>query len=111
MKRIAMCCCLLLAMACFSSGCAYRYKRVEREMQRPINCATAEGDIRMLRQEKAHVEQQILMGVTAIAPAGFVISTLTLQEPTKIRVATGEYNRMIDRRIREIEETCPSSKR
>lgn len=108
MKRIAVYCCLLLGLAFLPSACATRYKQVEVEMYRPINCATAEGDIRMLEHEKAHVANQIAMGVTSIAPAGFVLGVMTETEGTKIRVATGEYNKMIDRRIREIRETCLS---
>jgi len=108
MKKIAICFCSLLTLALLSSGCATHYKLVERETHRPINCATAEGDIRMLEHEKAHVADQIAMGVTSIAPAGFVVGVVTQTEGTKIRVATGEYNKMIDRRIKEIRETCLS---
>lgn len=46
------------------------------------------------------------MGVTAIVPAGLVIGLVTLTEGTKIEVATGEYNKMIDARIAEIKSTC-----
>jgi hypothetical protein len=46
------------------------------------------------------------MGVTAIAPAGLVLGMLTGTEQTKLQVATGDYNSMIDRRITEIKATC-----
>ena len=87
-------------------ACVMKQKKVEKEMKQPINCATAEGDIRMLQHEKAHVAQQIVEGVTAIVPASLVMGILTGTEGTKIRVATGKYNKMIDERIAEIKAQC-----
>jgi len=72
----------------------------------PVNCATAEGDIRVLRGEKAHVAERVAQGVTAIYPAGLVVGLLTGTEGTKIRVATGEYNKKLDAKIAEIQSTC-----
>ncbi len=72
----------------------------------PVNCATAQGDMRVLQSEKAHVVQQVAMGVTSIYPAGLVLGILTGTEGTKIQVATGEYNKMIDKKIAEIKSTC-----
>jgi hypothetical protein len=45
-------------------------------------------------------------GVTAVAPAGAVLSILTLQEKDKLEVAIGEYNHKINRKIEEIQHTC-----
>ena len=88
-------------------ACAVKQqKKVEHEMKQPINCATAKGDIRLLQHEKAHVTQQIAEGVTAIFPAGLVLGVATGTEETKAKVATGEYNEMIDQRIAEIKEKC-----
>ena len=84
----------------------FKQKEVMEEMDNPINCSTAEGDIRMLQEEKANVAQQILAGVSAITPAGFVIGVVTRTEQTKLTVATGEYDRMIDERIAEIKAKC-----
>jgi hypothetical protein len=60
-----------LAIAVVAVACAAQFKEQEQALQQPIriNCATAEGDIRMLQHEKAHVAQQVAMGITAIAPA------------------------------------------
>jgi len=89
------------------SGCAMQYKEDEKAAeQNPINCSTALGDIRVLQSEKAHVVQQIAMGVTSIYPAGLVLGILTGTEGTKIQVATGEYNQMIDKKIAEIQSAC-----
>ena len=89
-------------------GCAMRQKKVEHTLENPapVNCATAEADLRVLEGEKTHVGEQIADGVTAIVPAGAALGILTWTEPTKIRVATGEYNEMIDKRIAQIKEEC-----
>ena len=95
--------CLMISLtACAAS----KQKQVEQEMKQPISCATAEGDIRVLEHEKVHVAQQILEGVTSIAPPGLILGVVTGTEKTKIRVGVGEYNKMIDKRIAEIKEKC-----
>jgi len=94
------------ALLALLAGCAYQYKEQEKAAKQPINCATAEGDLRMLASEKANLAEQIAMGVTAIVPVGLVIGVVTMTEGTKFRVATGEYNNMIDARIAEIKTTC-----
>ncbi|MBW2538983.1 MAG: hypothetical protein JRE27_05210 [Deltaproteobacteria bacterium] len=95
--------CLMISLtACAAS----KQKQVEQEMKQPISCATAEGDIRVLEHEKAHVAQRIAEGVTAIIPVSLVVGVVTGTEKEKIRVAVGEYNKMIDKRIAEIKGKC-----
>ena len=101
-KIIVLGCVVMLLPACAVS----KQKKVEKEMKQPINCATAEGDIRVLQHEKAHVAQQILEGATSIAPPALVLGLITQTEGEKIRVATGEYNKAIDKRIAEIKAQC-----
>ena len=97
-----------LAIAVVVAACAAQYAQQEQALQQPIhiNCATAEGDIRMLQQEKAHVVQQVAMGITAIAPSSLVMGLIMGTEQTKLQVATGDYNDMIDQRIADIKMTC-----
>jgi hypothetical protein len=89
-------------------GCALQQKRVEREVTRGgvINCATAEGDLRVLYNERANVAERVVEGATAIYPAGAVVGLVTGTEVTKLKVAVGEYNGAIDERIAEIQQTC-----
>ena len=89
-------------------GCAMQQKKVEKQVTSgaPVDCRTAEGDLRMLRNEKAHVAERIAAGVTAIVPVGLVIGVVTGTEGTKLRVAIGEYDKKIDARIAEIQRTC-----
>ena len=90
------------------AGCAMQQQQVEQGLQNParIDCRTAEGDLRVLQSEKANVAQRIVEGATAIYPAGAVMGILTGTEGTKISVATGEYDQMIDARIAQIKSKC-----
>jgi hypothetical protein len=99
---VILICVVMLLPAC----AAFKQKKTLKEMKQPINCATADGDIRVLQSEKAHVAQQIVEGVTALFPAGAVLGILTGTEGTKLRVAVGEYDRAIDKRIAEIKKEC-----
>lgn len=105
MKRI-LCTILAIGFVLTMVSCAMQEKKVEKEMKQPINCATAEGDLRVLEKEKAHVAEQIGAGITAIVPISLVVGLATGTEGTKFRVATGEYNKMIDKRIAEIKAQC-----
>lgn len=91
-----------------STGCATdRKKTLERaQADNPVDCRTAEAEIRVLQSEKAHVAEQIAMGVTAIVPVGLVLGLLTGTEGTKIEVAIGEYDKKLDARIAQIKTTC-----
>ena len=107
MKKIGtMVMAVLICLAFSVTGYTTDEKKVMEEMKQPISCATAEGDIRVLEHEKVHVAQQILEGVTSIAPPGLILGVVTGTEKTKIRVGVGEYNKMIDKRIAEIKEKC-----
>jgi len=99
---------LAALLATAMTGCAFEQKQVEKELASPapIDCRTAPGDLRVLRQEKANVAQRVAEGVTAIYPAGLVLGLVTGTEETKLQVATGEYDKMIDRRIAEIQSAC-----
>ena len=92
-----------LLIACASTE---TIKKGEAEAKKPINCATAEADIRVLQSEKVHASQQMAAGVTAIVPVGLVVSVATGTEGTKAKVATGEYNKMLDDKIAEIKREC-----
>lgn len=96
------------ALLMIAGGCALQQRKVEKELAKPgaIDCRTAPGDIRMLRQEKANVLERIAEGATSIYPGGLVLGLVTGTEGTKMKVAIGDYNEMIDKRIAAIEKTC-----
>ena len=95
-------CCPLLV------GCAMQQRAVEHTLEHPapVNCATAEGDLRVLQSEKANVIQRIAEGATALTPAGAALGILTWTEGTKLEVAVGQYNGMLDKRIAQIKREC-----
>jgi len=92
----------------FPTGCAMEQKQVSQDLDRParIDCRTAQGDLRVLQSEKAHIAQRVVEGATAIYPAGAVMGILTGTEGTKLQVATGEYDDKIDARMAEIRSKC-----
>ena len=95
---------LLIALAV--AACSPQSKEAKQAMAKPVNCATAEGDLRMLEGEKAHVGEEMLAGVSAFAPAGLVLGVATGTEDEKLEVAGGEYNKKIDAKMAEIKSTC-----
>lgn len=97
---------VLICLAFSVTGYTTDEKKVMEEMKQPINCSTAEGDLRMLENEKAHVAKEIANGVMAIVPVSAVIGIVRGTETTKLKVATGDYNKMIDKRIAEIKSEC-----
>jgi len=88
------------------AACSPINQQAQQELAKPVNCATAAGDIRVLQSEKAHVASQILAGITAIQPASAVLSLASGTENAKLEVASGEYNQMIDDKIALIKRTC-----
>lgn len=88
------------------TSCASKEKKIMAGLDRPVDCTTAEGDIRVLKSEKAHTGEQIGMGVASIVPASAVIAILSGTWTTQAKIATGEYDKMIDARIKKIQETC-----
>ena len=102
MKKAA----LIVGMIFLMAACSPVSKQAKQDLAKPINCATAEGDIRALNSEKENVGKEIAAGVTAIVPVGLVLNTATGNEGTNFKVATGEYNKMIDKKIAEIKQQC-----
>ncbi len=83
-------------------------RKVEHTLENPapVNCATAAGDLRVLRGEKVNVAERIAEGISSLTPAGAAFGILTLTETTKWKLAAGEYNKMIDKRMAQIKSEC-----
>ena len=96
-----------MGMVILTCGCAMQEKKEEQKAAAmPVNCATAEGDIRMLQSEKRNTAERVAAGVTMVVPAGLVVGLVTQTEGTKYQVTTGEYNTLLDKKIAEIQQTC-----
>ncbi len=81
-------------------------KKAEQDLAAPVNCETAQADMKVLESEKARVGKEIFNGVTAIVPVGAVIGIITLTEKEKLEVGTGYYNGKIEDKIAEIKKEC-----
>jgi hypothetical protein len=99
---------IFIAIVVVLAGCstAKKEKQTMQEMKQPVQCATAKGDLRALESEKAHVGSEIGAGVGAIVPISLVVNLASGTEGTEFKVASGDYNKMIDERIAEIKKTC-----
>ncbi len=102
MKKIV----LVIGMIFLLAACSPVSKQTTQDLAKPVNCATAEGDIRALNSEKENVGREIAAGVTAIVPIGLVLNTVSGNEKAHYQVATGEYNTMLDKKIAEIKHQC-----
>ena len=108
-KTIVVTVALLIGLA----GCASEYKTegkeeaaAKKEATTPVNCKTAEGDLRMLNSEKVNAGQQAAAGVSTVTPIGLVAGLVTGTEGEKAQVTTGEYNKALDAAIAHIKTTC-----
>ena len=93
-------------MTVLGAACAPISEEAKQTLKEPVDCRTAEGDIRLLEQERANVAEQVANGVTAIAPAGIVIGVVTGTEGDKLKVAAGHYNNLINQKEKEIRAAC-----
>jgi hypothetical protein len=91
-------------------ACSMQDKKTAQQVKEmPINCATANGDLRMLEDEKKSTLQRMSSGVRMVVPVGLVAGVATGTEGTKYQVATGKYNQMLDDKIAEIKQACPQA--
>jgi DsbC/DsbD-like thiol-disulfide interchange protein len=90
----------------FSTACQTIPEEAKVELDKPVDCSTAQQDIQILEKEKASVAKRFFDGVTAVYPAAAVMSILTKQEKAKYEVAIGHYNHQLTEKIREIKVTC-----
>lgn len=95
-----------LVLAAVLAACAPISQEAKDELKKPVDCRTAEGDLRVLKQEKASVAKQVLDGVTSMVPAGMIIGAVRGDAGDKLTVATGDYNKAIDAKIAKIKSTC-----
>lgn len=102
--KIALCTSLLGCL--LISGCASQDKELKASTSAPVNCATARGDLKVLRSEKADVAKQIAAGVSAVFPIGLVVNLIAGTEGTEYKIAVGEYNNLIDQKVADIQLQC-----
>ena len=106
MKNLSKKLLLVLIMVTLAACAKPISKKAEQDLAAPVNCATAQADIKVLESEKARAGKMILDGVTAIVPVGAVVGIVTLTEGEKLEVGTGIYNHKITEKIAEIKKEC-----
>lgn len=98
---------LIASVLLVINGCASPIsKQAEQNLAQPISCGNAEADIRSLNAEKAHVSSEALAGVKAILPISLVANVASGTEGDEAKIATGDYNKMIEKKIAEIKQQC-----
>jgi hypothetical protein len=69
----------------------------------PVNCATAEADLRVLRAEQSHAMEHAMGGGRTMIPSGLVTEP---EWSTGGPVGAGQYSDYLNNRIGQIEEAC-----
>jgi hypothetical protein len=90
----------------FLVGCATISEEAKYEIDKPVDCSTAEYDIKILEGEKASVGKRMLSGVKMVHPAAAVVGILRGDYKNRAEVTSGQYNKDIDAKIQEIKDTC-----
>ncbi len=72
----------------------------------PINCATAEGDIRAMNAEIKHAQDQKLRNIAAVTPAGALLGIVTGTETERLQMLSGVYEKRLNARIAETKAKC-----
>jgi hypothetical protein len=72
----------------------------------PVNCATAEGDLRAIAAEKKHAQDQQVESVAALTPAGALLGLVTGTENKRLSMLSGDYVKALDERAAEIKSKC-----
>jgi hypothetical protein len=110
MTKIAVFSVSVIGLAILAGGCQMQDKKTEnRVKEMPVNCETAPGDLRMLDEEKKSTAQRVSAGVRSVVPIGLVAGLVTGTAGTKYRIASGQYNQMLDDKIAEIKQACPDA--
>jgi len=76
------------------------------DKRHPVNCATAEGDLRAIAAEKKHAQDQQVESVVSIMPAGALLGLITGTENKRLEMLSGDYVKQLDDRAAEIKATC-----
>jgi hypothetical protein len=97
----------VICLAIFVAACASPIsQQAKDELSSPVDCSTAQSDIRTLEDERASVVKQIENGVTAVVPVGAVLGILSNTEIDKLEVGSHYYNHKINKKIAEIKREC-----
>jgi len=108
--------------AAFLVGCESINMAEDRDeaLMEPVNCATAQGDLRVLEGEKNHVMAQRSAGATTVSPASTAFgqgpaggvteegadTAEIAAEQSNIQVEIDRYEQAVNEKIAKIKSTC-----
>lgn len=95
----------LIMVLIILSSCASRPTTKEIHATVP-NCQNAQEQVKMLHEEMVTTQRRALAGVTSVVPSLAALTLIAGQYPTNFAIATGEYEKALDKKINEIEQTC-----
>ncbi|WP_170760369.1 hypothetical protein [Ruegeria lacuscaerulensis] len=96
---------LSLFLGAFSMTAGIASAETENK-RHPVNCATAEGDLRAIAAEKKHAQDQQVESVISIMPAGALLGLVTGTEHKRLEMLSGDYVKELDERAAEIKSKC-----
>ena len=96
----------LLAILCLVPACSPVSYEGKQALEEPVDCMTAEQDMKTLEDERASVAKQIVVGASNIIPVGAVVRLLRGQWTEGAKVAVGDYNARLEQKMREIHRYC-----
>ena len=117
MNKILLIAAPLLFITVITTGCARQNlsphptidDQAKKDLDAPVNCATAKQDIATLEEEKASVAKQVVSGVRSIVPFSAAAGIILGDQRDRMEVATGDYNDKIEAKIAEIQRKCPAA--
>ena len=104
MKSIKFCIVFLLSV--IICGCRTIPDASKEMLAKPVNCSSAKDDIVVLEREKNSVAEQARALGTMVFPTSAVAGILSGDYSDRAKVAAGDYNRDIEKKIQEIKSTC-----
>ena len=94
---------MLTGIALLATACASQSEDETMAQSAPINCATAEADLRVLRSEQSHAMEQAMGGGRTMVPSGLVTEP---EWNTGGPVGAGQYSDYLNNRISQIQQAC-----
>jgi hypothetical protein len=80
---------------------------LDEEIQAMVpDCNHAVAQIALLNQEKAQANERIASGIKTIVPVSAIAHLLRGELKREAKIATGEYNQLLESKIGEIKSDC-----
>lgn len=108
--------------AAFLVGCESMHMAEERDeaLMKPVDCATAQGDLRVLEGEKNHVMAQKAAGASTVSPSSAVLGSgpaggvteegenagEIAEEQSNVQIQIDRYEQAVNEKIAKIKSTC-----